>query len=84
MPSCRGRAAAIDPERWRRRAHKLAWASAPAMGALHDRIYSTAIMCASKQPDRIAAAMFVRAAICLEALHEMRGWPAGKVAGITG
>jgi hypothetical protein len=54
------------------------------MGALHDRIYSTAIMCASKQPDRIAAAMFVRAAICLEALHEMRGWPAGKVAGITG
>jgi hypothetical protein len=27
--------------------------------------------------------MFVRAAICLEVLHEMKGWPAGKVAGVT-
>jgi hypothetical protein len=49
--------------------------------ALYDRIYATAVACAGTQPERIAVVMFVRAAICLEVLAEMKGWPSGRVAG---
>jgi hypothetical protein len=66
-----------------RHAHKVARAGDPVAAALFDRIYSTAVMCAEKQPDRVAAVMFVRAAVCLEVLAEMKHWPDGKVAGVT-
>jgi hypothetical protein len=66
-----------------RHAHKAARAGDPVAAALYDRIYATAVACAAKQPERIAAVMFVRAAICLEVLAEMKGWPAGRVAGVT-
>jgi hypothetical protein len=66
-----------------RRAHKTARAGDHIGAALFDRIYSTAVMCAEKQPDRVAATMYVRAAVCLEVLHEMKGWPSGVVAGFT-
>jgi hypothetical protein len=66
-----------------RHAHKVARAGDPIAAALYDRIFATAVACASKQPERVAAVMFVRAAVCLEILHEMRNWPDGKVAGVT-
>jgi hypothetical protein len=46
--------------------------------ALYDRIYATAVACAGKQPERIAVLMFVRAAIALEVLHEMKGVAGGQ------
>jgi hypothetical protein len=54
----------------------------PLSAALFDRWYATALSSAVGQPDEIAAVMFVRTAICLEVLTEMKGWPAGKVAGV--
>jgi hypothetical protein len=66
-----------------RLAHKAARAGDPVASALYDRIYATAVACAGTQPERITVVMFVRAAIALEVLHEMKGWPAGKVAGVT-
>jgi hypothetical protein len=66
-----------------RLAHKAARAGDPVVAALYDRIYATAVACAGTQPERIAVVMFVRAAICLEVLHEMKGWPAGRVHGVT-
>jgi hypothetical protein len=47
--------------------------------ALYDRIFATTVACASKQPERVAAVMYVRPAIKLEVLTEMKHWPSGRV-----
>jgi ribosomal protein L22 len=62
-----------------RQAHQAARKGDAVAAALYDRIYATAVACAEKRPERVAAVMFVRAAICLEVLAEMKGWPAGRV-----
>jgi hypothetical protein len=49
-----------------RLAHQTAREGDPVASALYDRIYATAVACAGNQPERVAAVMFVRAAICLE------------------
>ena len=66
-----------------KQAHKVARAGDAVAAALYDRIYATAVACAQKQPERTAAVMYIRAAICLEILSEMKQWPTGRVAGIT-
>jgi hypothetical protein len=66
-----------------RRAYQAARAGDNISAALYDRIYATALSSAAGQPEAIAAAMFARAAICLEVLADMRGWPTGVVAGLT-
>jgi len=66
-----------------KRAHQVARAGDTVAAALYDRIYATAVMSAANQPVAVATAMYMRTAICLEVLTEMRGWPAGIVNGFT-
>jgi hypothetical protein len=66
-----------------KRAHQAARAGDAMSAALYDRIYATALTSAASQPEAVAATIYVRTAICLEVLADMRGWPAGIVAGLT-
>jgi len=66
-----------------KRAHQAARGGDTISAALYDRIYATALASAADQPEEVAAAMYVRTAICLEVLADMRGWPARIVAGLT-
>jgi hypothetical protein len=66
-----------------KRAHQVARAGDAVAAALYDRIYATAVTSAEKQPTAVARAMYLRTAICLEVLTEMRGWPSGVVAGLS-
>ena len=66
-----------------RRAHRAARSGDIISAALYDRIYATALASAAGQPEAVAAAMFARAAICLEVLADMKGWSSGVVAGFT-
>jgi hypothetical protein len=72
----------VDAKARAKRAHQAVRAGDPVAAALYDRIYATAVACAQKQPERVAAVMFIRAAVCLEVLAEMKGWPAGRVVGV--
>lgn len=65
------------------RAREAARKADPLSAALFDRWYATALSSAASQPDGVAAAMYVKTAICLEVLAEMKGWPEGRVAGVT-
>jgi hypothetical protein len=67
-----------------KRAHQAARAGDAVAAALYDRICATAVACAQKQRAAVATAMYVRPAVCLEVLTEIKGWPAGRVAGVTG
>ncbi len=66
-----------------KRAHQAARAGDDLSAALYDRIYATALSSAADQPEAVAAAMYMRTAICLEVLTEMKGWPAGIVVGFS-
>jgi hypothetical protein len=66
-----------------KQAHQAARKGDAVAAALYDRIYATAVACAQKRPERVAAVMYIRAAICLEILSEMKQWPAGRVAGLS-
>jgi len=66
-----------------KRAHQAARGGDTISAALYNRIYATALTSAADRPDAVAATMYMRTAICLEVLVEMRGWPAGIVAGFT-
>jgi hypothetical protein len=66
-----------------KQAHQAAPAGDAVAAALYDRIYATEVTSAEKQPAAVATAMYVRTAICLEVLTEMRGWPVGVAAGFS-
>jgi hypothetical protein len=66
-----------------KRAHQAARAGDTVSAALYDRIYATALTSAANQPAAVAATMYVRTAVCLKVHAEMKGWPAGTVAGLT-
>jgi hypothetical protein len=66
-----------------KRAHQAVRAGDAVSGAIYDRWLATTLSAAAGQDEEIAAAMFTRLAIACEIMTDMRGWPAGIVAGIT-
>jgi len=65
------------------RAHKVAKAGDTRMSAIYDRWLANTLSAAAGQDPAVAAAMFTRLAIALEVMADMKGWPAGIVAGLT-
>jgi hypothetical protein len=66
-----------------RRAHKAARGCDPRSAALYDRWLATTFSAAGGKDEALAIAMFTRIAIALEVMVDMKGWPAGNVAGVT-
>jgi hypothetical protein len=66
-----------------KRAHAAARAGDTISAAIYDRWLANTLSAAAGQDEEIAAAMFTRLAIALEVMQDMRGWPAGIVAGLT-
>jgi hypothetical protein len=65
------------------RAHQAARAGDTMSAAIYDRWLATMLSAAVGQDEAIAVAMFTRLAIALEVMADMKGWPAGIVAGVT-
>jgi hypothetical protein len=66
-----------------RRAHRAAREGDGRAAALYDRWLAETLSAAAGKREEVAAAMFTRCAIALEVMVDMRGWPAGNVAGVT-
>ncbi len=66
-----------------KRAHQVARAGDSRSAAIYDRWLATTLSAAAGQDEAVAATMFTRLAIALEVMVDMRGWAAGRVAGIT-
>jgi hypothetical protein len=66
-----------------KKAHAAARAGDAVSAAIYDRWLATTLSAAAGQDETIAATMFTRLAIALEVMSDMRGWPAGVVAGLT-
>ena len=64
------------------KAHKKA-RSDGIQAAIYDRWLADTLLAAKDQDQAIAAVMFTRLAIALEVMADMRGWPAGRVMGVT-
>ena len=66
-----------------KRAHQAARAGDAVSAAIYERWLANTLSAAAGQDEAIAATMFTRLAIALEVMTDMRGWPAGIVAGLT-
>jgi hypothetical protein len=66
-----------------KRAHQAARAGDAVSAAIYDRWLANTLSAAAGQDPAIAATMFTRLAIACEIMTDMRGWPAGVVAGLT-
>jgi hypothetical protein len=66
-----------------KRAHQAARAGDTVSAAIYNRWLATTLSAAVGQDPAIAATMFTRLAIALEFMVDMKGWPAGIVAGLT-
>jgi hypothetical protein len=73
-----------DAKERARRAHKAASGCDPRAAALYDRWLATTLSAAGGKDEALAIAMFTRLAIALEVMVDMKGWPAGRVVGLTG
>jgi len=63
--------------------NKVACGCDPQAIALYDRWLATTLSAAGGKDEAVAIAMFTRLAIALEVMIDMKGWPAGIVAGLT-
>ncbi len=66
-----------------RRAHKAACGCDPRAVVLYDRWLATTLSAAGGKDEAVAIAMFTRLAIALEIMVDMKGWPQGRVRGVT-
>jgi hypothetical protein len=66
-----------------KRAHQAARAGDAVSAAIYDRWLATTLSAAAGQDEAIAATMFTRLTIAFEIMRDMKGWPAGIVAGLT-
>ena len=65
------------------RARELARKADPLSAALFDRWYAETLMSARGVSVEAACAMLTRMAIALEVMADRKGWPGGRVAGVT-
>jgi hypothetical protein len=65
------------------RARDFAREADPLSAALFDRWYAEALMSARGVRAEVACAMYLRLAIALEVMADRKGWPAGRVTGVT-
>jgi len=66
-----------------RRAHEAARAGDNRSAAIYDRWLADTLLAAAGKDEEVATTMFARLAVALEVMVDMKGWPAGVVAGLT-
>jgi hypothetical protein len=66
-----------------KRAHQAARAGDNRSAATYDRWLADTLSCAAGQDELVTTTIFLRVAIALEIMADMKGWPAAIVAGLT-